>query len=81
MLRAILWTVLIAFGVGFLIGTLLRRELERPIRYIGGVDPEGTVIEREAGRASAPSNLAANPRDVFDALPGVFVSRDHEEQV
>ena len=65
-LRTIAWAIAIAFGVGFLIGTLLRRELDRPVRYIGAMD------------ASA---LAADPCDVLDSLTCVLVSSHHEEQV
>jgi hypothetical protein len=36
MLRVLLWALAIAFVVGFLIGSLLRRGLERPVRYVGG---------------------------------------------
>ena len=71
-LTTILWALGIAFGVGFLIGSLLRRELDRPVRYIGAVSSDG----REE-----PSTLATHPGDIGHALPRVLVPRDHEEQV
>lgn len=35
LLRTILLAILVAFLVGFGIGTLLRREIDRPVRYFG----------------------------------------------
>lgn len=43
-LRTIALTVLIAFAVGYLIGTLLRGPLEEPVRYYGGGPSQ---VERE----------------------------------
>lgn len=77
-LRTIAWALLIAFGVGFLIGTLLRRELERPVRYIGAFDRHG-IHERRERHGS--SGLSADPGHVLDALTGVLVASHHEEQV
>ena len=34
-LRMIGLALLVAFAVGFLIGTLIRREAEKPVRYMG----------------------------------------------
>ena len=67
-LRTIFWALFFAFVFGFVVGTVLRRELDKPVRYIG---------ERSDDR----SVLATNPGDVGDALAGVFMSGDHEEQV
>jgi hypothetical protein len=67
-LRTILWALVVAFAIGFVIGTLLRRELEKPVRYVGGL---------EVG----PSVAARPPRHVVYARTGVLVARDHEEQV
>lgn len=46
MLKTIALALLVAFGVGFLIGTLLRRELQQPVRYMGA---------RPAASAPAPT--------------------------
>ena len=70
--RTILYALAIAFFIGLVIGTLLRRELERPTRYIG-------AYEIRAGFEL--SALTSDPRDVRHALARVLVSRDHEEQV
>jgi hypothetical protein len=67
-LRTIFWALFFAFVVGLVVGTLLRRELDRPVRYIGE-------------RADAESVLATNPCDVGDTLARVLMSRHHEEQV
>ncbi|MEM9175685.1 MAG: hypothetical protein AAGC67_10655 [Myxococcota bacterium] len=45
-LKTIALALLVAFGVGFLIGTLLRRELQQPVRYMGA---------RPAASAPAPT--------------------------
>jgi hypothetical protein len=50
MLRVLLWALAIAFVVGFLIGSLLRRELERPVRYIGGQDGPTTLWDGAPSR-------------------------------
>ena len=73
LLRTILLTVLIAFAVGLVIGSLLRREMERPTRYIGArFDP-----------ALGPGNSAGaqHPGDVRDVLARILVSSHDEEQV
>ena len=67
-LRSIFWALFFAFVFGFVVGTFLRRELDRPVRYIGD------SLERH-------SSLAGNPGDVGDALARVFMPGDHEEQV
>jgi hypothetical protein len=52
--RTILWSIVVAFAIGFLIGTLLRRELERPVRYIGdrasSADPIATISPPDRSR-------------------------------
>lgn len=70
-LRTIAWAILIAFTFGFFIGTLLRRELERPVRYIGGTERSESLC----------GGGAVHPSDVGHTLPGVLMSRDHKEQV
>jgi hypothetical protein len=70
--RTILYALAIAFIIGFVIGTLLRRGLERPTRYIGGHGFENGF---------ALSALASDPRDVRHAPACVLMSRDHKEQV
>ena len=67
-LRTIFWALFFAFVFGFVVGTFLRRELDKPVRYIGQ-------------RSNAPSALTGNPRDVGYALTRIFMSGDHEEQV
>jgi hypothetical protein len=69
-LRTVAWAVLIAFAVGFFIGTLLRREMERPVRYIG-----------QNERGENLFRAAVDPGDIGYALPRVLMPRDHEEQV
>ena len=69
-LRTILWALVVAFVAGFVIGTLLRRELEKPVRYIG--DRDG---------APGASVAARDPGHVAHARAGVLVPGDHEEQV
>ena len=67
-LRTVFWALVFAFAIGFVVGTILRRELDRPQRYIGE-------------QSDADSGLAANPCDVGNPLAGVLVPRDHEEQI
>lgn len=67
-LRTIFWALLFAFVFGFVIGTLLRKELEQPVRYIGE-------------RSDPGSALASTPSDIGDTQPRVLVPCDHEEQV
>lgn len=66
LLRTILYALAIAFLIGFAIGTWLRREVERPTRYIGAI------------RWSVPTRY---PGDIRDTEPGVLVSSHDEEQV
>jgi hypothetical protein len=68
LLRTVFWALLFAFVVGFVIGTILRSRLERPVRYIGA-------------RPDPISALAAAPGDVRDAIPRIFMPCDHEEQI
>jgi hypothetical protein len=73
LLRTILLMALIAFAIGFAIGSLLRRELERPTRYLGArFDP---------ALGSSLSAGAQDPGDVRDALARILVSSHDEEQV
>lgn len=67
-LRSVLWAVFFAFVFGLVVGTLLRRELERPVRYIGE-------------RSSRNSILTAHPGYIGNPLPRVFMSGHHEEQI
>ena len=43
-LRTALIALIIAFGTGFLIGTLLRLNLDEPVRYYGDTLPTDVVI-------------------------------------
>ena len=72
LLRRILYALAIAFMVGFVIGTLIRRQLERPIRYIGA------QLQDEA---LASSTLAPHPSHVLDTETCVLVASHHEEKV
>ena len=67
-LRTVFWALVFAFAVGFLVGTYLRRELDRPVRYIGEQSSRGSI-------------LSALPRNVHDPLSRVLMSGDHEEQI
>lgn len=35
LLKTIFYALIFAFAIGLLIGTLIRREIEKPVRYIG----------------------------------------------
>ena len=72
-LRASVRALLLAFAFGFAIGTLLRCELER----------SGPPALQYLGEARGPrdSGGTARPGDVGDALTGVLVARDDEEQI
>jgi hypothetical protein len=74
-LRAVFWALVFAFVFGFVVGTFLRRELDRPVRYIGAVG------ERDERIDSGLALAAARPCDVGDALACILVPGDHEEQV
>ena len=69
-IRTVAWAVLIAFAFGFFIGTLLRRELDRPVRYIGENEGRERLLR-----------AAVHPGHIGHALPRVLVPRDHKEQV
>ena len=90
-LRKILLAVFIAFLIGFVVGLFLRRELDRPVRYMGERPAEstptpadrGTLVESEALRISRRSESigAADPRHVRYPLARVFMARHDEEQI
>ena len=67
-MRTVFWALVLAFVIGFVIGTLLRRELDRPVRYIGERSGPGSV-------------LAASPGNVRNALPRILMPCHHEKQV
>lgn len=69
-MRTVAWAVLIAFTFGFFIGTLLRRELDRPVRYIGQNERNVPLFR-----------AAVDPSHVGYALPRVLMPRNHEEQI
>ena len=73
LLRTILIAALIAFTVGFTIGSLLRREMERPARYIGARFDPPRALHDSAG--------AQHPGDVRDVLARVLMSSHNEEQI
>ena len=72
-LRMIFFAILFAFLFGFVIGTFLRRDLERPIRYMGDGRAESTAL--------AISVRATDPGDIGHALSRILVARHYEEQV
>jgi hypothetical protein len=69
--RTILIAILLAFAFGLVIGTVLRRQLDRPVRYMGS--------RAEVGAISVAR--AAHPGHVRDAPPSVLVAGQHEEQI
>ncbi len=76
-LRTVFWALVFAFVFGFVVGTFLRRELDRPVRYIGAIGETDETDERvDSGLA-----LAARPRHIGDALARILMPGDHEEQV
>ena len=68
LLTRIAWALLASLMIGFVIGTVLRVRLERPVEYLGRLPP-------------ADSALAAGPLDVGDAGATVLDPGHHEEQV
>jgi hypothetical protein len=74
-LRTIAWALIIAFAIGWLIGSLLRRELERPERYLGSSTPSSAPM------GAGASVAARHPGHIGHASPRIFVSRQHEEQI
>lgn len=73
-LRTILFALLFALLFGMAVGTLIRRRMEEPTRYIGLRAPS----YRFAGRALSAPSL---PLHVAAAVAGVLEARQHEEQV
>ena len=82
-LRAILFAIFFAFLFGFVVGMFLRRELDRPVRYMGELPGEAAeTLSRVKPRADSISvDRPTDPGDIPYALPRVFVARDDEEQV
>jgi len=72
-LRHILLMLLLSLLIGFLIGTIIRRRLEGPEYYMGGVSVPG-MSRGSVGRAPAPL-------DIGYAGALVLETREHEEQV
>ncbi len=71
-IAALLRRILYALAIGFVIGTLIRRELSRPVRYIGA---------QIRGDALAASALATHPGHIRDAETCILVPSHHEEKV
>lgn len=67
-LRALAYALLVAFVIGLVIGTLIRREIEKPVRYIGGLDLLGVIG-------------AEHPGHIAHAQPPILMPRHHEEQI
>ena len=72
LLRRVLYALAIAFLIGFVLGTLIRRQLERPTRYIGA---------QHSGQAVAASDLARPPSHIREPETRILVTSHHEEQV
>ncbi len=79
-LRTIFWALVFAFVFGFVVGTFLRRELDRPVRYIGALGQVGETGET-GERVDSGLALSARPWDIGDPLARVLVPGHHEEQV
>ena len=78
--HTVLIAILVAFAFGLVVGTLLRRQLDRPVRYMS----HHTEIETISVGSfpSFPSfGGATHPGDVRHAPPRVLVAGQHEEQV
>lgn len=70
LLRTVLIAILAAFVFGLVVGTILRRQLDRPVRYIGSTaGAAGSVV------------LASHPGHVRDTPPRVLVAGQHKEQI
>lgn len=83
-LRTVFWALFIAFVFGFVIGIFLRRELDRPVRYIGARFESGPVLPNDRSTHSPPNATmisAAAPCDIGDTLPRIFMPCHHEEEV
>ncbi len=83
-LRTTLLALFFALLFGFVVGTFLRRELDHPVRYMGEFrwGAPMTLGLRYLHRASLPDSVgAADPGEIGEPLPRVFVSRDHEEEI
>jgi hypothetical protein len=90
-LRKILIAVFIAFVIGFVIGIFLRRELDRPVRYMGERPAETaptpadpcTLVDSAKAQISRTSESigATDPRDVRYALARVFMARHDKKQI
>ena len=79
-LRTVFWALVFAFVFGFVLGTFLRRELDRPVRYIGALGQVGETGET-GERIDSGLALSARPCDIGDPLARVLVPGHHEEQV
>jgi len=73
-LRTVAWALLLAFAFGFLIGTWLRSELEKPVRYIGARFP--VPVEEPA-----ILRFAIGPGNVGQSESRILMPRQNEEQV
>lgn len=71
-LRTIAWALLLAFAFGFLIGTWLRSELEKPVRYIGA---------RHRVEESALLRFAMGPGDVGQSESRILVARQYKQKI
>ena len=66
LVRAVILALLVSLLVGLAIGTLIRMRLERPVRYVVGVE-----------RSATP----AGPLDIGQIGTAVLDTRNHEEQI
>ena len=76
-LRTIFFALFFAFLFGFVVGTILRRELDRPVRYMGEI-PSDAANSSFAFRSLVGST---DPGNIRYSLTRVLVSRHDEEQI
>lgn len=67
-LRTIAWALFFAFVFGFLLGTWIRSQLDKPVRYIGDGNRPALL-------------LASAPGDIRHAQTCIFVACQHEEEI
>ena len=71
-LRTIAWALFFAFAFGLLVGTWLRSELEKPVRYIGA---------RLSVEESAILHVTLRPGDVGQSDARIFMTRQYEKKI
>jgi len=77
-LRTIAWALFAAFVFGFVVGSLIRKRLEEPVRYIGDRERPAHSI---ASAALTTGTIPTRPGDIGHAATGILVARQHEEKI